>query len=394
MALATGATIGVLGAGTMGSGIAQLAAAHGHEVLVFDTSSDALRRSHMHLDRMVQKEVERKRLDARSGILIRNRVKQIEDGYKSFAKCPLIIEAIVEDLGSKQDALRQLETVIPADTIIASNTSSLSITSIANSCKKPERLVGMHFFNPVPVMALVEIVPGLKTSAATVQAARDYANAWEKTPVQAKDTPGFIVNRVARPFYGEALRIFEEGVADVPTIDWAMREVGGFRMGPFELMDLIGNDVNYKVTMSIFESLYYDPRYRPSITQKRMVEAGLLGRKTGLGYYEYGEKAAAAEPKKDAALGKTIVDRIVMMLINEAVDALFLKIATAEELDRAVTAGLNYPKGLLAWADTVGAKKVLSALEDLHSEYGDDRYRASPLLRRVAREGKKFFNKA
>lgn len=390
MALSNGATIGVLGAGTMGTGIAQLLAAQGHEVLLFDTNAEALRRSHAYMERMIQKEVEKKRIDARTAILIRNRIKHVDDDFKVFAKCPLVIEAVIEDLAVKQQLFSELEAAVSADTLLASNTSSLSITAIAAGCKHPGRVVGMHFFNPVPLMALVEIIPGMCTDASATEAAREYITQWGKKPVLAKDTPGFIVNRVARPFYGEALRILEEGIANIPTIDWAMRELGGFRMGPFELMDLIGNDINYKVTETIFEAFYYDPRYRPSITQKRMVEANLLGRKTDKGYYTYGESPTVSEPTKDKALGTQIVDRIVAMLINEAVEARLLNIASAEDLDKAVTAGLNYPRGLLAWADERGAKAVLTTLDELQSIYGDDRYRASALLRRAAESGAKF----
>lgn len=390
MALSNGATIGVLGAGTMGTGIAQLLATQGHEVFLFDTNPEALRRSHAYMERMIQKEVEKKRLDARTAILVRNRIKHINDDFKSFAKCPLIIEAVIEDLGIKQQLFTELEAAVSNETILATNTSSLSVTAISGGCKHPERVVGMHFFNPVPLMALVEIIPGLRTSADVTSAAREYVNQWGKKPVVAKDTPGFIVNRVARPFYGESLRIFEEGIADVATIDWAIRELGGFRMGPFELMDLIGNDINYKVTETIFQAFYFDPRYRPSIVQKRMVEAGLLGRKTERGYYSYGEGAETTEPCKDQELGKKIVERVVAMLINEAAEARLLQIASVEDLDRAVTAGLNYPRGLLAWADQLGASAVLSTLEGLQSYYGDDRYRPSALLRRAAKDNVKF----
>jgi 3-hydroxybutyryl-CoA dehydrogenase len=207
----------------------------------------------------------------------------------------------------------------------------------------------------------------------------------------AKDTPGFIVNRIARPFYGEAIRILEEGIADHATIDWALKTKGGFRMGPFELMDFIGNDVNYKVTETVFEQFFYDPRYKPSFTQKRMVEAGRLGRKTGLGYYDYGDGATPDSPNEDDSLGTEIFDRILAMLINEAVDALYLHIATRDDIDLAMTKGVNYPKGLLAWADEIGLDQCLKKLEDLQEEYGEDRYRPSPLLKKMVRDGKQFY---
>jgi 3-hydroxybutyryl-CoA dehydrogenase len=197
---------------------------------------------------------------------------------------------------------------------------------------------------------------------------------------------------VARPFYGESLRVYEEGIADIATIDWAMKELGGFKMGPFELMDLIGNDVNYAVTRSVFEALYYDPRYRPSLTQRRMVEANRLGRKTGRGYYDYRNGAEKPAPTLDRTLGGQILDRVLAMLINEAADAVLLRIASPHDIDLAMTKGVNYPKGLLAWADELGISTVYERLVALQDEYGEDRYRPSALLKRMAREGKRFYS--
>ncbi len=231
----------------------------------------------------------------------------------------------------------------------------------------------------------------MQTSEETKNIARNLIDTWGKVTVLTKDTPGFIVNRVARPFYGEALRIYEEGMADFATIDWAMTELGGFRMGPFTLMDFIGNDINYSVTESVFAAFYFDPRYKPSLTQKRHSEAGWYGRKSGRGYYNYAEDAVKPEPNTDPVLGQQIVDRIVAMLINEAVDALFLNIATAEDLDLAMIKGVNYPKGLLAWADEIGLETVLNRLEDLQDLYGEDRYRPSPLMKRMVKEQKSVF---
>jgi len=284
-----------------------------------------------------------------------------------------------------------LESITSSDCILASNTSSLSIASIAAACKKPERVIGIHFFNPAPLMPLVEIIPAVQTSEATKNTSKILIDGWQKVTVLAKDTPGFIVNRVARPFYGEALRIYEEGVADFATIDWAMTELGGFKMGPFTLMDYIGNDINYTVTESVFAAFYYDPRYKPSFTQKRHSEAGWFGRKTGRGYYNYADETNMPQPKKDEKLGNQICNRILVMLINEAVDALFLNIASKEDIDLAMTKGVNYPKGLLKWADEIGLKNVLNQLETLFAEYGEDRYRPSVLLRRMVRENKTFF---
>src|SRR5262249_12756446 len=223
-----------------------------------------------------------------------------------------------------------------------------------------------------------------------VEEAGEVMGGWGKVAVVASDTPGFIVNRVARPFYGESIRILEEGIADCATIDWAMRELGSFRMGPFELMDFIGNDVNYAVTRSVYEGMFNDPRYRPSITQQRLVEAGRLGRKSGRGYYDYAAGVVAPEPTRDAELGRRIVDRVLAMLMNEAIDAVYMRVASPGDVDLAMTRGVNYPKGLLAWADELGAPVVLESMERLQAEYGEDRYRPSPLLKRTAREHGRF----
>jgi 3-hydroxybutyryl-CoA dehydrogenase len=214
---------------------------------------------------------------------------------------------------------------------------------------------------------------------------------WKKVVVLAKDTPGFIVNRVARPFYGESIRIYEEGMADMATIDWALKTIGGFKMGPFELMDYIGNDINYTVTETVFKEFFYDPRYKPSFTQKRVVEAGRLGRKTGRGYYDYSEGALQPQPTTDEVLGKMIVNRVLAMVINEAADALYLNISSSVDIDLAMTKGVNYPKGLLAWADEIGVKTVFEQLEKLHREYGEDRYRPSLLLRKMATDNRTFY---
>jgi len=240
-------------------------------------------------------------------------------------------------------------------------------------------------------MPLVEIIPAIQTDEKVVNKSRDIINSFNKIVVLAKDTPGFIVNRVARPFYGEAIRILEENIANVATIDWAMKELGGFRMGPFELMDFIGNDVNYAVTESVFKAFFYDPRYKPSFTQKRMCEAHYLGRKTNKGYYDYNSIKKNPKVIKDEMLGQEIFWRILVMLINEAADALFLNIASKEDIDLAMKKGVNYPKGLLQWADEIGLDKVLNKLESLHKEYGEDRYRPSPLLRKLIKQEKSFY---
>ncbi len=381
--------IGIAGAGAMGSGIAQVAAMNGHEVVLYDAFAPSIEKADTSLNKILNSLQEKGKISNAAEIL--NRIK-ITGNINDFSGCGLVIEAIIEQLPAKQELFRKLEEITGENSILASNTSSLSVTLIAASCKKPERVVGIHFFNPAPLMPLVEIIPAVQSDLTILEQARKLIDSWGKTTVLAKDTPGFIVNRVARPYYGEAIRIYEEGVADFATIDWAMKEMGGFRMGPFELMDFIGNDINYTVTETVFREFFYDPRYRPSFTQKRQMESGRLGRKSGRGYYDYSEGAQLPEAKKDKVLGEKIVNRVLAMLINEAADALYLNIATAKDLDLAMTKGVNYPKGLLTWCDELGAEKVYAQLRELQDIYGEDRYRPSPLLRKHAENKTRFFS--
>ncbi len=388
------ARIGVVGAGTMGAGIAQVAAMRGHATVLADASSTAVEHAKSSHARIAEREVEKGRLTRAEADAFLARITYVSgvgpSDLEAFAGCSLVIEAIVEDLGVKQGLFRALEFVVGPDAVLATNTSSLSVAAIAGGCTKSERVIGVHFFNPAPVMALVEVIPALATDAAVVAECRALVERWGKVAVVASDTPGFIVNRIARPFYGESLRILEEGIADVATIDWAMRTLGGFKMGPFELMDFIGNDVNYAVTKSVFEAMYFDPRYRPSLTQRRLVESGWLGRKSKRGYYDYRDVAEAVEVTEDEVLGRAIRDRVLAMLVNEAVDAVQLRVASPEDIELAMTKGVNYPRGLLEWGDAIGAAAVLATLESLQQEYGEDRYRPSPLLRRVAKSGGKL----
>ena len=377
--------VGVLGAGAMGSGIAQVAAQNGHDVVLVDVSEVVLSSSRHQLEKIMARLVEKGRISEAEARAVQGRI-HYETEMHVFEDCGLVIEAIVESLDIKKKVFTTLDETVPEDCILASNTSSLSITSIASAVEDAGRVLGIHFFNPAPLMPLVEIIPAVQTNEAVIDQARSIINSWGKVTVLAKDTPGFIVNRVARPYYGESIRVFEEGMADFATIDWALRELGGFRMGPFELMDLIGNDVNYAVTESVFAAFYYDQRYRPSFTQKRRVEAGWLGLKSGRGYYDYSEGAEKTEPVQDPELGKEILDRVLAMLINEAVDAVFLNIASPEDVDLAMTKGVNYPKGLIAWAEEIGYKTVYKRLKKLYRRYGEDRYRPSPLLRELAKE--------
>lgn len=382
--------IAIIGAGAMGAGIAQVAAQNGHHVYLtdkFETALEKAKAGHVKiLARLVEKGVIKYGADKE----IVGRISYTSN-MADLHDAGLVIEAVVENIEVKKAIFKELEGIVSEDAILASNTSSLSIASIGASVKNAERVIGIHFFNPAPLMPLVEIIPAVSTSVETTEKARSIIDSWGKVTVLAKDTPGFIVNRVARPFYGEAVRIYEEGFADPATIDWAMTELGGFRMGPFTLMDFIGHDVNYAVTESVFEAFYYDPRYRPNFTQKRMVEAGWLGRKTGRGFYNYTEGAEMPEPTKNPELGESILWRILVMLINEAADAMYLNIASRNDIDLAMTKGVNYPKGLLKWADEKGIQHCVDTLDRLYSEYHEDRYRCSPLLRKMARENTLFY---
>lgn len=384
-------TVGVVGAGAMGAGIAQVAAMHGHPVVLADAMPAAVARARSGHAKALGRDIEKGRLTRESADAVLARITYVEGvdeaSLAAFAPCGIVIEAIIEQLAAKQTLFRALEAIVAPDAILASNTSSLSIAALAGACMRGERMVGVHFFNPAPIMPLVEIIPAIGTTDAVRDAARALVTSWKKVTVLAADTPGFLVNRVARPFYGEALRIEEEGIADRATIDWAMRTVGGFRMGPFELMDFIGHDVNFAVTRSVFEGTYHDPRYRPSIAQQRLLEAGWLGRKSGRGFYDHREGAAAPVATEDPTLGQQIVDRILAMLVNEAVEAVHLRLASPEDIELAMTTGVNYPRGLLAWGDAIGAATVLARLDALQAETGDMRYRPSVRLRQTARAG-------
>ncbi|MGU3497107.1 3-hydroxyacyl-CoA dehydrogenase PaaH [Xanthobacteraceae bacterium A53D] len=498
-ALATSATVAVVGAGAMGAGIAQVAAQAGHPVLLFDVAPGAAEKGRAGILKGLDRLVEKGRVTAADREAIAGRLG-VAGALEDLKDAMLVVEAIVERLDVKRQLFGALEAIVAPEAILATNTSSLSITAIAAGLKHPGRVAGLHFFNPAPVMALVEIVSGLASQRPVLDTLFDTALAWGKKPVRATSTPGFIVNRVARPFYAEGLRLLEEGAADAATIDAVVREAGGFRMGPFELMDLIGHDVNFAVTRSVFEAYFNDPRYRPSLTQQELVAAGWLGRKAGRGFYDYAPGAQKPEPgtlpaapaprelvvegdlgpaeaivdlaaraglpitrregagliriegaslaladgrtatarvaaggprnlvvfdlaldyakatrialaRADQAppealaaaaglfqaLGKAvsaiddapgmIVLRTLAMLANEACDAVLTGVAAPEDVDRAMTYGVNYPRGPLAWAESVGSARILVALDALQAQSGDDRYRASQLLRRRAATG-------
>ena len=497
-ALPKDSIVAVIGSGAMGSGIAQVAATAGHQVLLFDTRPDAADKAIADIGKTYAKLVEKGRMGAAEADLARERLKRIGT-LQEAAGAALVVEAIVENLDAKRALFTELEAIVGDGCILATNTSSISVTAIAAPLRRPERLVGMHFFNPVPLMALVEVVEGIATDKAVADTVYATAEAWGKSPVHAKSTPGFIVNRVARPYYAEALRLLLEQAAEPATIDAVLRDCGGFRMGPFELMDLIGHDVNFSVTNSVYNAYFGDPRFTPSILQQELVNAGFLGRKTGRGFYRYGEgvekpvvqrEAPQAKPASVALIGSEsdrlaplaariaaagyemsreetldctpgflcqgaavyltdgrtateraaeawhadtvvydllldpagatrialaradqcsieayhavvgmfqaagfavtrlddvpgmAVMRTVAMLANEAADAVNQGVCSTRAVDIAMQKGVNYPRGPLAWADSVGLEHIGAVLTNLAATYGEDRYRVSPLLRR------------
>ncbi|KFF21170.1 3-hydroxyacyl-CoA dehydrogenase NAD-binding domain-containing protein [Chryseobacterium sp. JM1] len=374
--------IGIIGAGTMGVGIAQVAATAGCKVVLFDANAPQIDKALSGLEKTLQKLVDKAKISQEKATEIRTNIVKGE-ALQDLKDSDLVIEAIIENKDIKTKVFTELETYVSDDCIIGSNTSSISITSLGAELKKPERFIGIHFFNPAPLMPLVEVIPSLLTEKSLPEKIYNLMKDLGKTPVIAKDIPGFIVNRIARPYYGEGLRIVEENMATPEQVDEAMRTLGNFKMGPFELMDLIGVDVNFAVTTTVYKDYFYDPKYKPSLLQQRMAEAKLHGRKTGKGFYDYAEGAEKAVAQKDDALYQQIFLRIISMLINEAVEAKRLGIANDEDIELAMQKGVNYPKGLLAWGKEIGYSKISETLQNLYGEYQEERYRQSPLLRKI-----------
>ncbi|OVE59141.1 3-hydroxybutyryl-CoA dehydrogenase [Chryseobacterium mucoviscidosis] len=374
--------VGIIGAGTMGIGIAQVAATNGCKVWIYDANAKQVETATVGLEKTLTKLVDKQKISSEKMTEILANIA-IATELKDFKDCELIIEAIIENKEIKTKVFTELEKYVSESCVIGSNTSSISITSLGAELQKPERFIGIHFFNPAPLMPLVEVIPSLLTEKFLAEKIYSLMKDWGKTPVVAKDIPGFIVNRIARPYYGEGLRIVEENIATVEQVDDAMKTLGNFKMGPFELMDLIGVDVNFSVTKTVYNEYFYDPKYKPSLLQQRMSEAKLHGRKTGKGFYDYSEGAVKPEPVKDDALYQQIFMRIISMLINEAVEAKRLGVANDKDLELAMQKGVNYPKGLLAWGKEIGYSKISETLQDLYEEYQEERYRQSPLLKKL-----------
>jgi 3-hydroxybutyryl-CoA dehydrogenase len=374
--------IGIIGAGTMGVGIAQVAATAGCKVVLFDANAPQIDKALSGLEKTLQKLAEKGKISQEKAAEVRNNIVKGE-ALQDLKDSELVIEAIIENKEIKTKVFTELESYVSENCIIGSNTSSISITSLGAELKKPERFIGIHFFNPAPLMPLVEVIPSLLTEKTLAEKIYNLMKEWGKTPVIAKDIPGFIVNRIARPYYGEALRIVEENIAAPEQVDEAMKTLGNFKMGPFELMDLIGIDVNFAVTTTVYKDYFYDPKYKPSLLQQRMSEAKLHGRKTGKGFYDYSEGAERAIAQKDDALYQQVFLRIISMLINEAVEAKRLGVANDEDIELAMQKGVNYPKGLLSWGKEIGYAKISETLRNLYEDYQEERYRQSPLLRKL-----------
>lgn len=382
--------VGIIGSGTMGIGIAQVAATAHCEVFLYDANFSQTEKSLKNLKTTLNKLAEKGKISTEKSLEIFNQIKPCQE-IKELKDCDLVIEAIIENKEIKQKVFAELETYVSEKCVLGSNTSSISITSLQSELKNPERFIGIHFFNPAPLMPLVEVIPGLLTENNLAQEIVDLMKSWGKSPIIAKDVPGFIVNRIARPFYGEALRIVEENLATPEQVDDAMKSLGNFKMGPFELMDLIGIDVNFSVTKTVYQDYFFDPKYKPSLLQQRMSEAKLLGRKTGKGFYDYSEQSQESRTEnqylktenQQLITDNQIFMRIISMLINEAVEAKRLGIANDEDIETAMQKGVNYPKGLLNWGKEIGFSKISEVLKNLYEEYQEERYRQSPLLRKL-----------
>ncbi|MBC9819820.1 3-hydroxyacyl-CoA dehydrogenase NAD-binding domain-containing protein [Terrabacter sp. MAHUQ-38] len=380
--------VAVIGAGAMGAGIAQVAATASHAVSLVDAAPGAAAAAVERIGAALSRLVDKGRLPADDAAAVLARITPAES-LDELPNCGLVIEAVPEDLDLKRRIFAELADSQPSTTVLATNTSSIDIDDIAADVADPERVLGLHFFNPPPVMELVEVVHGKRTAPAFVEHATALMAGWGKTPVRCSSTPGFIVNRVARPFYGEAQRIVESGVADAATVDWVLREKGGFPMGPLELTDFIGQDVNLAVGTSVWEQTDRDERYAPTDFQRDLVAAGRLGRKSGAGVYTYAADGSAQDAEPDLELADRLVGgpiatdplaRTLAMIVNEAVDLVARGEASADDVDTAMRLGVRYPKGPLEWGHEIGFDRVARQLAELDEAFPGGRYRPSPAL--------------
>jgi 3-hydroxybutyryl-CoA dehydrogenase len=394
--------IGVAGAGTMGAGIAQLACLGGYETLIHDPDPGALARGEEAVRAALAKGAERGRWSAEQ-VQAASAQLAAAPALEDLGGCDLVVEAAPEDLGLKREVFARLADACGPDAVLATNTSSLSVTAIAAPVERPERVCGMHFFNPPALMRLVEVVSGEETAEEVAGAVAEVAAAMGRTPVRAADEIGFIANRCVRPSSLEALRMLGDRIATVEQIDAVARLGGGFRMGPFELMDLVGIDVGFAVAQSFWEQSFHEPRWQPSPIQAKMVASGRLGRKSGRGFYDYGDgphrpddperpeppPADVTEWAGDESIDlpaesqRGVLSRIVCQLVNEAHFALGKGVGSREDIDTAMRLGFNWPRGPLEWGDAIGPGRVLAFLDRLHAELGEERYRAAPSLRRA-----------
>jgi 3-hydroxybutyryl-CoA dehydrogenase len=389
--------IGVIGAGTMGSGIAQLAARSGARTLLHDPLDKALQSGAQRARDGLAREAAKGKLSPEQADAGAARIEPVGD-LAAFAPCELVIEAAPERLELKHELYARLSAeIVGAECVLATNTSSLLVTAIAAAASHPRRVVGMHFFNPAPVMRLLEVVAGEQSDERALALAHRTGEAMGKTVIRAQDGPGFLVNRCNRPFGLEALRLLQERVADIETIDRIVRVEGGFRMGPFELMDLVGVDTGLEISKSFYEQSFGEPRWRPSPIAARYVAAGRHGRKSGRGYYDYSNDpyrppdpdppAGGAEADVRPTAGG-VLERIVCQVINECAFAFGEGVGSARDIDTGMVLGLNYPRGPLAWADEIGLDYVLTVLDSLWEEYREERYRPAPALRGLVRAGR------
>ncbi len=380
----------------MGAGIAQVAAAAGHEVHLVDAAEGAAATAREKLAATLTRLVEKGKLTDQESAATLERIvigPAADGDLKELPPVGLVIEAVVEKLAVKHEIFSTLDDTQDESAVLATNTSSLDVGAIAANLGTPERVIGLHFFNPPPLMRLVEVIRTTQSSREVLADAQQLMEHWGKTPVLCTSTPGFIVNRVARPFYGESQRLLEAGVADAATLDFALRELGGFRMGPFELTDLIGQDVNLTVGTSVWLQTGRDPRYEPVAVQRELVEAGRLGRKTGQGYFEYAEGGQPVDVTPDEARARELVGgpietdpvaRTIAMLVNEGVDLVRRGEATAEDVDTAMKLGTNYPKGPHEWLAEIGAATIVQQLRALDAAFPGGRYRVSSALEEQA----------